>query len=195
MVEEVNARIQAYVDNGYLPSTEGSYFELLDYQREMAKINYLDVDFAGYEDLVQNFAIWGHIKMQSARPVNYPEYSGCGFSFRINPNNYDGYTAHLTNKAVLLTYCNSSIGRCGEIGKTRGKGTLDLPNPAEADMELIVNGTKAYVHVNGQFIGEYTLFTDKMLEPGYILYSIISGTNADYGTRCEVTDAGMWIAK
>ena len=194
-VEETTARIQSYVDNGYLASTDGKLFKLDDYSREMAQINFLDVDFAGYQDVVQNFAVWGDVKMQSARDVAYPEYSGCGFSFRINPDNFDGYTAYITNDSVLLTYCNSSINRCGEIGKTRGQGTLNLPNPAEVKMEMIVNDTQAYVLVDGEFIGEYSLFTDKMTDPGYILYSIISGTNAEYGTRCEVTNAGMWMVK
>ena len=133
--------------------------------------------------------------MESARPVGGPEYSGCGFSFRMSPVNYDGYTAQITNQAVLVTFCNESIRRCGQLGKTRGTGTLNLPNPAEASMELVVNGTQAYVLVNDEFIGEYTLFTDKMLDPGYLLYSIISGTNKDYGTRCEVTNAHLWVAK
>jgi len=39
------------------------------------------------------------------------------------------------------------------------------------------------------------LFTEKLLNPGYLLYSIISGTNADYGTRCEITNAGLWVVK
>lgn len=194
-VEEFNARIGMYVDEGYLSSTEGKYFGLDDYSREMAKINFMDYDLAGYNDLVQNFAVWGNVKMESARPVAYPEYSGCGFSFRIDPANFDGYTAQITNDAVFLTYCNNSVHRCGEIGKTRGKGDLKLPNPAEVSMELIVNEDHAYVLVDHNFIGEYTLFSDKMREPGYVLYSIISGTNADYGTRCEITNAGLWVSK
>jgi len=194
-VSDAQAKIQSYVDAGYLSSTDGKLFALDDYSREMAKINYLDYDLTGYNDLVQDFAVWADFKMQSARPVGYPEYSGCGFSFRIDPNNYDGYTAHITNSSVLLTYCSHVTHKCGRIGKTRGTGTLNLPNPAEASMELIVHDTQANVLVNGQFIGEYTLFTDKLTAPGYLLYSIISGTNADYGTRCEATNGHLWVAK
>jgi hypothetical protein len=193
-MEDTLARVQSYYEAGYLPSADGELFALVDYSREMSKMNFLDFDFAGYENPVKNFAVWGDIKMQSARTVSFPEYSGCGFSFRVNPDNFDGYTAHITNSRVLLTYCNSSINRCGELGKTSGRGTLNLPNPAEASMGLIVNDDHAYVLVDDEFIGEYTLFSDKMLDPGYILYSIISGTNAEYGTRCEVTNAGLWLA-
>jgi hypothetical protein len=194
-VEQAQSRVASYVESGWLSSTQGQLYKLNDYDREMAQINYLDYGLSGYNGLVQDFALWGYIKMESARPVRYPEYSGCGFSFRISPKNYDGYTVHVTNESVLVTFCNESINRCGRIGKTSGRGTLDLPNPAEVELEVVVRGTQAYVKVDGEFIGEYTLFTDKMLDPGYILYSIVSGTNADYGTRCEVTNAGVWVAK
>jgi hypothetical protein len=195
MMEDVHNKVASYKEAGYLNSADGNFFKLDDYFREMAKKNYLDVDFAGYENLIKNFAVWGHIKMQSAREVSGYEYSGCGFSFRINPTNFDGYTVHLTTTSVLMSYCDSSIGSCGRIGKTTGTGKVDLPNPTEADMELVVRDTQAYVLVNGEFVGEYSLFTEKLIDPGYLLYSIISGTNAEYGTRCEISDAGLWIAK
>ena len=194
-MEELQARVQSYYDAGYLLSTNGHLIHLDDYNREMAKIGFLDVDLTGYEATVRDFAAWAHIKWENAGPVGYPNYSGCGFSFRINPDNFDGYTAMLTNDRVLLTYCDSSIGRCGEIGKTTGRGTLKMDNPAEADMELIVNDTQAYVLVDGEFIGEYTLFTERLLDPGYLLYSIISGTNRDYGVRCEITESQLWVAE
>ncbi len=193
--EETMSRIQSYVDQGYLTSTDGRVAKLDDYKREYAQIDYLDFDLAGWDSPVQDFAAWANVKWENAAPVGAPQYSGCGFSFRIDPNNYDGYTAMLTNDRVLLTYCDSSINRCGEVGKTRGSGRLKLGNPAEAFMELVVNGTQAYVKVDGQFIGEYTLFKDKLVNPGYLLYSIISGTNHDYGVRCEITDSKLWIVK
>jgi hypothetical protein len=62
-------------------------------------------------------------------------------------------------------------------------------------MELIVNEDHAYVLVDHEFIGEYTLLSEKMLDPGYVLYSMISGTNAGFGTRCEITNAGLWVSK
>jgi hypothetical protein len=193
IVEDAMVHIQSYVDNGYLPDQNGSLYSLEDYSREMAQINYLDVGFAGIKDLIKNFAVWGHVKLESAKLVNYPDFSGCGFSFRFNPDNSDGYTAYVTNEMVLLTYCR--LHRCGQIGKTTGSGKLSLSNPDEVDMELIVYDTKAVVLVDGEFIGGYTLFSDKMLDPGLLLYSIVSGTNRDYGTRCQITDAHLWVAK
>lgn len=60
--------------------------------------------------------------------------------------------------------------------------------------DLVVYQTHAYVYVDGAFIGEYTLSQDKPLK-GSFGYGIISGTNKDYGTRCEITNAGVWSLK
>lgn len=193
--EDALAKVNSYVEAGYLSSADGELFNLEDYYREMAKIGFLDFNWAGYDDLVQNFAYWGDIEWENAGPVGYPNYSGCGVSFRINTDNFDGYTAMLTNERVLLTYCDTSIRRCGEIGKTRGSGRLSLGSPVKATMEFVVNDTQAYALVDGEFIGEYTLFTEKLLDPGYFIYSIISGTNKDYGVRCQITNSYLWISK
>ncbi len=78
-----------------------------------------------------------------------------------------------------------------DMGKSRGTGTLSFDNPAAADFTLIVYDYKAYVYVDGEFIGEYTLSKDRELS-GNFGYGIISGTNHDYGTRCEITNSRMW---
>lgn len=194
-MEDAQARVQSYVDAGYLDSSAGKLVTLDDYQTELAKIGYLDFAFAGYDNAIKNFAVWANVKWESAGPVALPYYSGCGFSFRIDDKTFDGYTAMLTNDRILMTYCNSSINRCGEIGKTKGTGVLKMGNPAEATMEMVVRDAHAYILVDGQFIGEYTLFEDKLIDPGFLIYSVISGTNKDYGTRCEITDSNVWVVK
>jgi hypothetical protein len=194
-IEDALANVQKYKENGYLPTTDGKLYALDDYQRNMAKIHYLDYDLAGYNGKIQNFAVWADVSWTSAGPVNSPEYSGCGFTYRYNESNGDAYTAMLTNDSVLLTYCDSSIRRCGRPGKTSGKGTLKLDNPASAHFEFIVFDEHAYALVDGEFIGEYTLSLSRLTGPGYFLYSIISGTNKDFGTRCEITNANLWVVK
>lgn len=193
--EDALVKVNSYVEAGYLSDADGELFKLDDYYREMAMIGFLDFDSAGHNSLVRNFAYWGDIEWENAGPVGYPNYSGCGISFRINQDNYDGYTAMLTNGRVLLTYCDDSIRRCGELGKTRGSGRLNLGSPVKATMELVVNDTQAYALVDGEFIGEYTLFTEKLLDPGYFIYAIISGTNKDYGVRCQITNSYLWVSK
>ena len=64
--------------------------------------------------------------------------------------------------------------------------------PAEADFTLIVNGISAYVLVNGEMAGEYTLAQSRPSLGGLGL-TVLSGTNKDYGTRCEMTDLRLWL--
>ena len=45
--------------------------------------------------------------------------------------------------------------------------------------------------VDGELIGEYTLSQSKPLR-GDLALTVLSGTNKDYGTRCEVTDLRVW---
>ena len=73
---------------------------------------------------------------------------------------------------------------------------LDNPvdHPVEADFALIVKGAYAYVLVNEEVVGEYTLAQSKVLR-GRLGLSLLSGTNKDYGTRCEMTNLHLWIPK
>ncbi|MCI0553079.1 MAG: hypothetical protein L0287_19200 [Anaerolineae bacterium] len=64
--------------------------------------------------------------------------------------------------------------------------------PAEADFTVIVKGTYVYVLVNGEVVGEYTLSKSRILE-GDLGLSLLSGTNKDFGTRCEMTNVHAWI--
>jgi hypothetical protein len=50
----------------------------------------------------------------------------------------------------------------------------------------------SYVLVDGELIGEYTLSQSRPLE-GNVGLTLLSGTNKDYGTRCEMTNLHLWI--
>jgi len=41
-------------------------------------------------------------------------------------------------------------------------------------------------------VGEYTLAKSKILR-GDVGLSLLSGTNKDFGTRCEMTEIRLWI--
>lgn len=192
-VEADQAILQKYVDNGYLPSTDGTLYSLRSSTFNMAQQNYLDFEDSGATVPVTDFAAWADISWSSAGIVNSPEYSGCGFAFRFQDNG-DGYTAMLTNDSVLITWCFAGLGnRCGRVGKTKGTGRVSLKDPAKAHFEFVVSNGLAYALVNGDLIGEYTLFDDKLTKPGNFYYTLISGTNKDYGTRCTVENAKLWV--
>ena len=47
---------------------------------------------------------------------------------------------------------------------------------------------------DGEVVGEYTLSQSRSLD-GFIGLALLSGTNKDYGTRCEVSDLHVWEAE
>jgi hypothetical protein len=96
----------------------------------------------------------------------------------------------LDRSKVLFAITSDGHGRIA--APTRGTGRVKFGNPAEADFTLIVKGAYAYALVNREVVGEYTLAQSRSLT-GEIALSVLSGTNKDYGTRCEMTNVHVWV--
>ncbi len=124
-----------------------------------------------------------------------PNVSGCGFVFAVQESG-DHYAVFLDKSRILFLGNDSS--RNGsysyEVGKTKGSGRVKFDNPAEADFTLIVKDKYAYVLVDGELNAEYTLSKTQPID-GALGLTILSGTNKDYGTRCEMTNLHVWVPK
>lgn len=187
-IEEWGSEVQTYFDAGYLNTTDGSFLKLDDYDVSWARLTSYHWEPLVYS--ASDFFMSAHFKWSSA--YRQADTSGCGFVFATQPN-YDQYAVFLDRFKVLFVeteYYYSSIGT------TRGTGRVNFDNPfdqpAEADFTLIVNGAYAYVLVNNEVVGEYTLSQSKILH-GKLGLSVLSGTNKDFGTRCEMTNLHLWI--
>jgi hypothetical protein len=184
---DLSAQVQKFNEEGRIPTTDGEYINLEDFSDTFSQIGYYQAYPIGIE--LENFVFIGHLKWSTATVTS--DNSACGILFGGQPDNSD-YAVFLDKSRV---YFSSSTARNNyELGKTSGTGRINFGNPAEADFSLVVYQTHAYVYVDGKFIGEYTLSKDKPLK-GSFGYGIISGTNKDYGTSCEITNAGLWSLK
>ena len=179
--------VERYYKKGYLSSTKGEYHQLEDFSQDWAQINFYDLTDTGFSP--EYFLVTAHFEWQSA--IRNPDPSGCGFGFHKQGN--DTYLFFVDKDTVLLGTWNGVTNSWTQIGTTSGSGWVGLSNPGTADVALIVNQKKAYVLVNDQFTGSYTLDTDWLTGPGDLAYSILSGTNKDYGTRCNMTKVNLWI--
>ena len=188
LYEDMYSQVQEYYDKSYLSSKEGQYVELDEFIEEWAQIGWYQWKTLNY--IADNLVVTGHLRW--ATSTRTPEISGCGILFAIQENS-DHYGVFFDQYRVLFLYNNQSGGNIGvwEIGITRGTGRLDLGNPAEVDFTLIVNGNHSYVYVDKELIGEYTLSVDRPLK-GKIGYSLLSGTNKGFGTRCEMKKMRLW---
>ena len=190
-MDEFNSQTQSYFEKGYLATADGEIKEIDDFAFDWAQLNWYNWLPLGEE--ASDFYLSAHLKWSSA--YRNADTSGCGFIFAIQDNG-DHYAVFLDQSKIFFLNADQSSGYSRPVGLTRGTGRVDFDNPAdspqEADFAVIVNGTYTYVLVNGEVVGEYTLAKSKILR-GDIGLSLLSGTNKDYGTRCEMTDIHAWI--
>jgi hypothetical protein len=71
---------------------------------------------------------------------------------------------------------------------------VNITSPYEADFSLVLNDNHVYVYVDKAFVSEYTLSVDSNMQ-GWFGYTLLSGTNKDYGTKCEITNGRLWTLK
>jgi hypothetical protein len=186
-VEAVNVTVQNYYDKGYITTTEGYFTPYEDFSKDWAQIGWYN-DWSLNQN-ASDFFIGAHVKWSTA--TQNPDLSGCGYEF-ARQGNGEHYAVFLDKGRIVFLHNRGTGGY--EVGKTRGSGRVNFGNPAEADFVLIVKGNYAYVLVNDKVVGEYTLSADSPME-GEVALTILSGTNKDYGTRCEMTDILFWVPK
>lgn len=179
--------LQTYADKGYITTTSGEFEDLDDFHEEWAQLYWykwwpIHDQATTYGDLLFH----GHYNWATAARTS--DLSGCGIVFGIQPNN-DHYAVFIDKARIFFQM--SRGGTAYAVGKTSGSGRLNLQEPAEADVDVIVQGQTAYVVVNGQAT-RYTLSADQSTEGEFAL-SLLSGTNKDFGTKCDITDAYLWL--
>ena len=128
-----------------------------------------------------------HFSWKSASDTS--DNSGCGIVFALQEDS-SNYSVFLDKSRIYFTKSDARYYR--ELGKTKGTGRVQFGNPAEAEFSMAVFEKYAYVFVDRNFIGQYSLSADQPLK-GRIAYSLLSGTNRDYGTECKITNSKLWV--
>jgi len=192
--EDFQAEVQSFVDLGYLNSTDGNFKEYEDFTYDWAQLGWYN--WLPLGTTVEDFMITSHFRWWSA--YRNADDSGCGFVFAIQDDS-SHYAVFLDRAKIIFLDANSSYGSYSlPVGKTSGTGKVKFDNPfdhpVEADFTLIVNGTSAYVLVDKELIGQYTLAQSRILK-GQVGLTLLSGTNKDFGTRCEMTNTHLFIPK
>jgi hypothetical protein len=185
--EERQAEVQQYFDKGYLATTDGRFKELEDFSYDWAQLGWYN--WLPLRDSASDFLLSAHFKWNSA--LKNSDTAGCGIIFGLQPND-DHYAVFLDRTKVLFLITDHTLGFSRPVSPTRGTGKVKFDYPAEADFTLIVKDAYTYVLVDGQVVGEYTLAQSRAAKGGIGL-TVLSGTNKDYGTHCEMTDLRLWI--
>lgn len=190
--EELAVEVQSYFDQGYLTTTAGVFREFEEFREEWAQLGWYSSWL--FNETASDFYMAAHFKWSSA--YRNADVSGCGFIFALQNNeNRDHYAVFLDRSQVYFVETGYYYQ---PFRPTRGTGRVNFANPAdqpvEADFTLIVKDAYAYVLVDGEVVGEYTLSQSRNLE-GRLGLALLSGTNKDFGTRCEMTDLRLWLPK
>ncbi len=188
--EDFYSQVKEYNDKGQVASLNGSYVTIEDFSESWPQIGWYQ--YWTVEKDISDFVFSSHFTWSTASST--PDVSGCGVVFSLQPNG-DHYAVFLDKARVLVLHKDSSRGnKSYEVGKTRGSGRVNYSNPANADFSLAVKGNHAYVYVDKNFIGEYTLSADSIMQGEFDL-TLLSGTNKDFGTKCEMTHSKLWIVE
>ncbi|HET9908560.1 MAG TPA: hypothetical protein VFQ23_18060 [Anaerolineales bacterium] len=192
-MEEVNGQTQGYFDLGYLSTTDGEVTHHEDSSEEWAQLDWYRP--STILTVARDFYVSAHFKWTSA--YRNAGDSGCGFVFAANENG-DHYAVFLDRAKIIFLDNVSSSSYSRSVGLTRGTGVVKFGNPfdepVEADFTLIVEDAYARVLIDDEVVGEYTLSQSRALD-GFIGLALLSGTNRDFGTRCEVTNMHTWVSQ
>lgn len=190
-VEMRNAEVQSYFDQGFLGTTEGKFLNYDDFSYTWAQLGWYDMKPLDLQ--AKDFFLSAHFKWASGSPV--ANLSGCGFVF-ASQDNGEHYAVFLDWNKVLLFLNHHLKNRSTTVGPAKGNGKVFFTNPAdapvEADFTFIVNGLNAYALVDGKLAGQYKLGDNLNLD-GQLALTVLSGTNKDFGTHCEMTNIHAWI--
>jgi len=182
-VDEFRALLQTFEENGFIETTDGQIAQMPSFEEEWAQIGWYR--WWPYDEVSSDFVFKAHLNWSTA--IATTDESGCGFIFGIQEND-DHYAVFLDKSRILFLMKRGS--GVYQVGKTSGSGRADFGNPAEADFAVAVKGQSAFVSVNGE-VTEYTLSVDQTTRGVYGV-TLLSGTNSNYGTRCEMTDVMFW---
>jgi hypothetical protein len=170
-------------EGGYIRSANGSYNTVLPFDRSWAQLYWYRWTDSGFAP--DNFVLKAHAFMDSAAAYS-DNVSGCLVIFREN-----GVDNHYL--FIITMYGNARIER------STGNNFLDVGNgyygsiyerTQEMDLLLAVDAENMSAFVNG---AEVFTARDTAIDSGNLGFGLISATNKDFGTRCQLRNIELWI--
>jgi hypothetical protein len=180
------AVVQRLVDDGVLNSLDGNYYLLPDLRDSWAQTNFYQWTQTGYAP--KNFAVRANVSWESASDIANWFSSGCGFVFReVDKDNHYMVFLGLDGLGHMMRTVKGVQVDLGSDSHVQ----LDVPN-GQASIMLTVENDWISLFVNDQRVLHRQ---DKTLSEGKLSFTIVSGTNAGFGTRCDFKNVELWEVK
>jgi TolB protein len=172
---------------GLVSTAKGRNEKLVSFKEEWAQINWYEYYLTGFSPgdfVVRTDARWE----TDSDKANWFS-SGCGFVFREKDVD-NHYMVHLGMDGIvyLSRYKN---GAYPPIGRSSVRYPLETPADG-ANLMLAVEGDKIHFFVNGLLMLSEK---DKSFQEGNLAYTLNSGTNKGFGTRCQMDNVELWTLK
>ncbi len=179
MVDLVNQ----LVADGVLTSGGGEFFRLDDYDRSEAELNTFFFTSTGFSP--DNFVLRMTATWESAATNANWFNSGCGVAFRTENDEYYHVKFALDGRAYLRRRGSGGLTPLGDGYSS----SLAEPNGG-AELMIVANGNTITLFVDGERVHQRQ---DTRLTSGGLFFTVSSGTNAGFGTRCQMTNIDLWI--
>jgi hypothetical protein len=168
---------------GTIASSQGSYKLLDPFDASWAQLNWYQWTPTG--ESPTDYVVRANATWDSASDKADWWNSGCGLVFRLaNPDNHYAVSLGLDGYANMWRFRN---GIFAELGRSF-HGPVDVPR-GSAELMLVVEGNQFTFYVDG----ERALQRQDSAHPeGELAYTLNSGTNKDWGTRCQLNNVGLW---
>lgn len=183
--------VQASYDSGQISSMDGEYVKLNNFYDSLARSYGYSWRATGVN--ARDFIVRADFEWEVA---NLKSFSGCGFVFRDNGERHYLLGLDALNGTLLMrTYINVYNRKVHEnIAASRKSKLPDMDaGPYKVTFTLVVNDYKAYTYIDDIFYSEYNLIKDTLDWSGALSFMVLTGSETDFGTRCEITNAEAWI--
>jgi hypothetical protein len=177
-------KLQVAYDDGVLPTMDGMYHRLEDFDESIAKTNRFYWWDTGYAP--ENFVIRVDAYWDTASEQTDWDRSGCGFVFGLeDEQNYNRTWLGLDGFVNLKRLVKDDWQWIAK----RPNGKLSIPE-GEAEIMMVVFDKRITIYVNGEKeLSEY----DPFYTAGKLALSVHSGTNKGFGTQCKMSNIDLMI--
>lgn len=138
----------------------------------------------------EEFILLSKVKWEHSSAKITASAASCGFMFRNNDTDKSYFAVISADGNTRLI--NIHDDRWDGVAHQKIRSQTFNAQTDEVDMLLAVLPDRFVMAVDGEIILDQALTWDST---GYFGYSLISGTNRDYGTRCSFSDTIIFVNK
>lgn len=178
-LEKFNELMSSYYSFGPAESMQGKHYPLDDYSDQLAKTGYFS--WLPSDLRLRDILLRAHVKMSTA---NKPSGStGCGLVFRTVGDFAE--SIFVQQNGHLYYGAGNTSFHSGYHG--------NINNPAEFELVFFLKDTHYQVFMDGKSV----MKGDTVIPPsaGGISFAVQSGSDEDFGSRCDFTNVDVWLIR